>query len=217
MSSGLPIGSGKCKPPAALADENQWLHMFGDVNFIEYGGQILLPDHDGVPYLEVVVPPCDDEAKHGSWLPTAKWEVYRVEPERKKMVEVDRVIYLVCEAWAPDWTHPLPQYDEWFHEDLKDIASCVGRPMQEIRDDICSPDPVRRSAAYIDMAAYWGWYEFDQYPLSLTQHEVHERYGMVAECECADCEQEREREINRAAMCDWKAYKAAQAAKDEEE
>lgn len=194
MSSGLPVGHEKYAP--YVCDPEKALAAFGDVDFIEYGGQLLMPgvDEDDEPYLEVVQEPCDDETKYGDWLPDARWTIYRVEPEQMKLVEKDRRIYLVCLRYEPDWPHPVSSYDEWFHKDLGDVASCIGSSMLNIRDRICSDDPIKRASAYIDMADYFGWYEFDQYPLSLTQHEVHTRYGAVDECECTSCCREEDAE-----------------------
>lgn len=198
MSSGLPVGSERYVP--YVCDPEKAIAAFGDVNFIEYGGQLLMPgvDANDEPYLEVVQQPCDDETKYGVWLPDARWTIYRVEPEQKKIVEKNRQVYLVCVRYADDWPRPASSYDEWFHKELEAVASCIGSSMQSIRDGICSDDPIERASAYIDMAAYWGWHEFDHYPLRLTQHEVHLRYGAVDECECRDCELNREEELNRA-------------------
>lgn len=170
-----------CDPSKALA-------TFGDVNFIQHDGQLLVPGvEDGEPYLEIIETPPDDMWVDGEFTPDARWTVYRVEPEPLKLVESNRQVYLVTESYQPDWSHPLSAYDEWFHKDLESVANSLGLTMEHIRDRLCSSDVRVRAGAYIDLASYFGWYEFDQYPLHLTQHEVHERYGMVDSCECAEC------------------------------
>lgn len=189
MSSGLPIGHEKYKP--YVCDPTKAIAKFGDVNFIDYGGQLLMPgaSEDDQPYLEVIVEPCDDECEHGDFKPDAKWTVYRVEPEQLKVVEVDRRVYLVCKSYeSPSWPHPVATYDEWFHHDLSSVADSMDFEMSELRAGFCSDDPIVRAQSYICLAGYHGWHEFDSYPLSLTMHEVHQRYGMSAECECPLCE-----------------------------
>ena len=147
-------------------DVENVLATFGDVNFIEYGGQ-LLKLADGDLYLEVIEPP--SERQH--------WEVYRVPVERFQVVEHDQRVYLVGEAWRPDWPGALSTRDEWFHKDMRDIAKFAGVELQELRGWFCSEDPAVRARGYLAVGAFHGWFEFDQYPQRLTEAEVYELYG----------------------------------------
>jgi len=188
MSSGLPIGHEKYKP--YVLDMSKVRHVGGDINFIEYGGTLLVPglEEDDEPHLEHIQEPYDDGPK--------EWTVYQVEPERKKLVEIDQTIYLVCIRYKQDWPHPVTSYNEWFHKDLESVASYVGVSFQDLRDNLCSEDPLKRAESYIDLAAYHGWHEFDHYPLRLSEHEVHERYNELEDCRCSLCEplQEEDKE-----------------------
>ncbi|NIT79624.1 MAG: hypothetical protein GWN58_33240 [Anaerolineae bacterium] len=185
MGSGLPVGHEKYKPFSV--DVSRAAATFGDVDFINHGGQLLVPDADGDFYLEVIEPPTDDEARHGDWLPDAKWTVYRVTPERFQVVERDRQVYLVCAEWKPDWPGALSTRDEWFHEHLDNIAESMDMELAELRRWFCSVAGAERAMAYIAVAEHWGWCNFDHYPLKLTMHEVHERYEQVHDCTCERC------------------------------
>jgi len=167
MSSGLPVGHEKYKP--FVVDVKNAEATFGDVNFIEHGGQLLVKDADGDPYLEVVVPPEEGGPE--------RWTIYRVTPERLQVVEWDRKLYLVDHPWLPDWPGSLESRDEWFHKHLEDVADQEGIELQELRRRFCSESGAERAMAYIAVAAVHGWHEFDQYPLRLTEFEVHTRYG----------------------------------------
>lgn len=153
------------------------LANFGDVNYLDYGGQLLMPgaEEDDEPYLEIIKPPCDDEAEHGDWKP--EWTIYQVEPEQLKLVEVERQVYLVCKECRSDCPPPVAECDQWFHKRLNEVATHIGTTMQSLRNALCSDDPKTRAAAYIDMASYLGWYEFDQYPRHLSRREVYARYA----------------------------------------
>jgi hypothetical protein len=191
MGSGLPVEHPKYKP--YVVDTSKALDNFGDVNFLEHGGKLLLPGvgEGDAPYLEVIDEPCDDEAQDGDWLPSAKWVIFRMEPEQLKTVEVNRTVYLVSGNHQDDWPHPASAYDTWFHKDLEDIAGSIGMPMQDLRDMFCSDNVTERCEAYIAVASHHGWINFDQYPLTLSQHEAHSRYGALDDCQCEDCMKER--------------------------
>ncbi len=176
MSSGLPVGHQKYKPFSV--DVANALATFGDVDYLNCGGQLLVRDADGDPYLEVIEPPTEGDPK---------WTIYRVTPERFQVVEEDRQLYLVGIEWKPDWPGSLSTRDEWFHKDMANIAEHEGVELQELRHRFCSEDPVERSRGYLAVASVWGWEEFDSYPLRLTMHEAHERYGQVHDCECECC------------------------------
>lgn len=167
MGSGLPVGHPKYKP--FVVDVENALATFGDVNFIDHGGQLLVRDADGDPYLEVIEPPNENERQ--------VWTIYRVGVERFQTVEQDRQVYLVGEAWRPDWPGALSTRDEWFHKHLDSIADHEGVELQELRGWFCSEDPKDRARGYLAVAAVHGWVEFDQYPLELSEFEVHQRYG----------------------------------------
>jgi len=148
--------------PQNVCDPQKALATFGDVDFINCGGQLLMPNSSGgdKPYLEIIEPPSDDETIDGYWTQESKWTIYRVEPETG---------------------------DQWFDEHLSEVADCVDTSVAELQRLLRSDNAGERAQAYIYVAAVYGWYEFDQYPLVLTQHEVHKRYNMTEDCQCEQC------------------------------
>lgn len=87
--------------------------------------------------------------------PKARWTIYRVALDQE----------------VPNWG------------DINDVALTVGSTSRNLRADFLSDDPVRRATAYQDWAGYYGWNNFDDYPLVLTKTEVYRRYGEELELE----------------------------------
>jgi hypothetical protein len=160
---------------------------YGDVDFLKYGGQLLLPNRDeiGNPYLEVIEPPTEN-------LDTT-WVIYRFDVDRLKKVIVKRTYHLVPFGYEPaTWPHPVRMYNEWFVDSLPNVAESMDCPEEELITDLCSEKPEERARAYIMLGEYHGWENFDSYPLHLSEHEAHERYGQLEHCECEECEKARE-------------------------
>ena len=80
--------------------------------------------------------------------PGAEWTVYRV----------------VLDQEVPDWG------------DVKAVAQSTGQPAKEIRNGFIDDDPIQRALAYQAWAGYYGWENFDNYPLTLSILEVEKRY-----------------------------------------
>jgi hypothetical protein len=66
---------------------------------------------------------------------------------------------------------------EWWYAKLAEVASSCGRSVDEYKDMLASGDPVRMSWVYRDLVAHFGGFEFDQYPLALTEEEAQQRYA----------------------------------------
>lgn len=56
--------------------------------------------------------------------------------------------------------------DEWFTDDLEDVARSVGGEVDEIDENLRSDNPNARASAYQDLVGYFGPVEFDQYPIT---------------------------------------------------
>ena len=76
---------------------------------------------------------------------------------------------------------------EWFHDNLHSIASNYGTTAKDLCNGFLSDDPCKHVESYLAVASYHGYYEFDQYPLSLSTHEAYERYDSLDDCPCIDC------------------------------
>ena len=175
------------------------LYLNGDVDFLTYGGIRFCTKEETEFWIEVVQQPpgldCGVEFGEGE----AKWTIYRCNLERFQVVEQDNHLYLVSCNWTSDWSHALPQYDEWFHKYLAPAAEHHGITLQELREQFCSEDPRARAAGLVTLGQYlereggWGgsWENFDSYPLSLGEHEVYTRYAQQGCC-CKVCDPEAE-------------------------
>jgi hypothetical protein len=70
--------------------------------------------------------------------------------------------------------NPLADYTPWFARSLDSVADCVGRPVQDLIDALCSNDPCVLAGAYDDLIAYHGLDNFDSDPQEWTMSEVAE-------------------------------------------
>lgn len=145
------------------------IQSFGDVNFIDYGGQLLIEGEDGDLFLEIIEEPEDEE--------DGTWTIYRTDIDKLKVVHKYGKDFLVDSKYKSDWPHPVSAYEEWFSKYIDEAASTMDIDPDELINMLCSNDPIDRAEAYIVLGSYFGWYEFDQYPLHLSREEVEKRYG----------------------------------------
>src|SRR5574341_164957 len=129
----------------------------GDRNPIEYGGgYIFTASGSGGPWveyfdgLETVAPDADEDED----------------------LDLEVIIYRV--DLHEDGKRFLSWYD-WV--DWNDVARSAGQDVE----DYTSPSNLRtaqaRALAIQDAAGYYGWHEFDQYPLQLTLGKLKQRWG----------------------------------------
>jgi hypothetical protein len=145
----------------------------GDVNPIDYSGGFIYTDETGIypPELEWI----ESEDSHKAE-PT-NWTVYRILLERCAMVKIDGAFRLITANYKPDWTHPIDRYIEWFDESIKNVSDSSGIPIADLETMLCSPDPKQLAQAYLELAQYHGWENFDSYPLKFTDRsELETRY-----------------------------------------
>jgi hypothetical protein len=157
--------------------------LVGDVNFLEHGGTLI----DAMGRLWHIEEPCDDMRKEKlreEW----RWEVYQLMPERLTKVVKDRKIYYVesCIAGSNRVLEVPWMYEPWFIKRLGEVASASGGDVKSLYYGLCSSEPKTLGGAYIDIATVYGWYEFDSYPQSYTEHEVHALFE-VEGCNCNAC------------------------------
>lgn len=79
----------------------------------------------------------------------ARWTVYRVDLDQK----------------IPDWG------------DIRAVASATGASWMELGDAFMDIHPLVRAQAYMAWTDYYGWTDFDEYPLSLDSKQIDQRYG----------------------------------------
>ena len=64
--------------------------------------------------------------------------------------------------------------DEWFGDKIDDVSKCVD--FQNIEECITGENILDRARAYEAIGLYYGFVNFDNYPLELTMEEAQERY-----------------------------------------
>lgn len=141
----------------------------GDVNPFEYDGGFFYQDETGVysPELEYIQAQDDGSDAPGPW------KVYRWPLDRCETVTVNGKTLLVPFGFSArtDLPHPIADYDEWFNSNLESAAASMGRNVNEFRADLCAENLNMRAAAYLDLALYHGFENFDSYPLTFTDLE----------------------------------------------
>ena len=136
---------------------HKFIANLGDVNFIEYGGFLVLEDKDGDAFVEVVQEPYEGEAR---------WTIYRF--------DLDKVVRTEDEDGCfrpPIWC--------WFKNGVVPACDSCGESPQEFWRLIGSESATDRALAYQILVGYFGPEEFDPYPLKLSKREVTERYGAI--------------------------------------
>lgn len=120
----------------------------GDINPIDYGGGIVYQDTTGVYDPELVYfEPASDKEWHND-KKNCKVTIYRLILER----DITR---------------------EWWYKELPEIAKYAGFEVKDIKPDMSIQD---KAILYSDLISYFGAYEFDQYPIVMTQREAEVRY-----------------------------------------
>jgi hypothetical protein len=136
--------------------------QLGDVNPVDYGGCFVYTDETGVyaPEMEILESPDDDDAPEG-------WTVYRVMLE--PCTYQDGVL-------SDNKYHPT--YPVWFADKIADVARSCGIDELNLLAQFTSPDAIERAWAYRAVGEYFGFYEFDQYPLTFHDRaDVDRRYA----------------------------------------
>ena len=119
----------------------------------------------------------DADARHVAILPKPpEWEVYRVSIDRLQEVKETEggttYVWLVPASYAPDWPHVVSQYQEWFTDSLPDVESACD--FSDLREALCSADPVKRAQAYRAILDFHGWTNGDAYPVKIERKEAEE-------------------------------------------
>ena len=148
----------------------------GDVNPLDYDGGFIYEDETGVypPELEYIQAQSESNADE-----SGPWEVYRWSLDRCETVTADGKTLLVPFGFSArmDLPHPITDYDEWFNSDLESAAASMSRNVDEFRADLCTENLNMRAAAYLDLALYHGFENFDSYPLTFaSRKELEARY-----------------------------------------
>lgn len=104
--------------------------------------------------------------------------VFRVVMDRLQLIRDDEdplKFYLVGGSYKPDWGPPS-KYEEWFVNDLKDVAQTCGTTVEEMVEELTSDDPVQRSIAYENIGRHHGFENFDSDPLRMSEAKLNKRW-----------------------------------------
>lgn len=144
-----------------MSNQPKWecVAQLGDTDPIEYGGYWVLRDATGVYCEEAEV--LEEVEGEGE-----KREVYRFILEKCTFQNG----ILSDNKFHPD--HPV-----WFAKDLDKIAECSDYPLENLIQDFCSDDCVKRAWAYRAVYYYHGLINFDEYPLKLWTRQCRKRYN----------------------------------------
>lgn len=135
----------------------------GDVNPVDYGGGIVLVDDTGVyaPELEFYEAESDSD--------DSVVQVYRVSLEPHTF-----------EGGVLSDNPYHRDYPVWYADRLERVACTMDCTVDDMVSSLCGNDPIAKAIVYHDLASYFGWVEFDNYPLELTRAEAEAR--LAREC-----------------------------------
>ena len=145
----------------------------GNVHPIDHGGAFVYEDATGVYVPELEVLQCGNE--HYPY-----WQVYRFDIPRCTLangVLSDNKFHPGVWVWfaKPESERKYRPQDTTY---LKNVADFRGTTEQEMVKSLTSENAIERASAYIAIAEYHGYENFDSYPLVFFKRtEVEERYA----------------------------------------
>lgn len=145
----------------------------GDINPFDYSGGFVYIDTTGVYAPEMEWIEVNEDRK-------TSWTVYRTILDRCELAQVNGEPHLVPFGFASrtDLPYPIGSYVEWFDDSMHSVARCMGQDVNELVDEICSDEPMSRANAYLSLAQYHGWENFDSDPLQYSDRsELESRYS----------------------------------------
>ncbi len=101
------------------------------------------------------------------------FEVFRFPLERFQLIKTCLVPY----QFDVTWFRPARAYKAWFQDDLSKVADFVGTSYETLLEAFCSSEIHVRAWAWESVGSYHGFTNLDQYPLTLTQDELNERWA----------------------------------------
>jgi len=151
-----------------MTKERKFIGNIGDVDWLQHGGTLIFQDEDysceavNIDPYRTHTGEAEDE-----YDPCMKWEIHSFSLERMLILGDNSLVDAHYGSVA------------WFSDKIEDIASCVGRKPEELRDAFTSHDPFVLSNAYSDVGSYYGYNNLDTYPEYLDRAEMKERFETI--------------------------------------
>jgi hypothetical protein len=141
-----------------MTNQPKWecVAQLGDVDPVEYGGYWILRDTTGVYPEEAEVLPETSEKKR---------QIFRFILE--KCTYQNGIL-------SDNKFHP--EHEVWFAKYLEQIAESTDYPVEQLIQDFCDDDCLKRAMAYRAVYDYHGLHEFDWSPIQLSKSECRKRY-----------------------------------------
>ena len=133
----------------------------GDVNPLD-GGALLFTDETGVypPKLVLIDANLPKDGEDETW--------------RVSRVVCDRCHPIGDKAVGSNQYHPAKP--DWFSDELSAVARYCGTDVAGLVEGLCDQNEVNRGWGYQSLVGYFGVYEFDQYPVEMTEAELRNLY-----------------------------------------
>lgn len=137
----------------------------GDIDPVEYGGGWVKLDLNNRydPEMEIYVPELG--------------AAYQIILERQEVTPEGFLMDAGQYQRRAGLLYPLEQYESWFSENLDQPAACYGLDVAELRRLLCSLDVMEVAYGYECLIGFYGYDEFDGYPVPLTRAQARERYS----------------------------------------
>ena len=152
----------------------------GDIDPIAYGGGFVYQDETGVypPELTYFEPLSDEEWKNSR--ESTPLTIYRLvldPPRFKTLTELGKRTILASDLPPSERGKTWEWYNEWYVDKLPSVAQTCGVTPLRLLRELFSRKPLTRAMAYQELIAYFGPFEFDQYPLQMTEGEAYAHYA----------------------------------------
>lgn len=139
----------------------KFLANIGDVNPVDYGGKFVYKDETGVYPPEMAVLEVPEEGES---------QIYC-----EFRFILDKCTY-VNGVLSDNQFHP--EHPAWFADDIEAIEDCIGQDRGSVIAGLCSDDTLARAFAYDAIASYFGYHEFDHYPLEMSRRDAKKRFKL---------------------------------------
>lgn len=164
----------------------KYVGTVGDINPVANCGALVLVDTTGVydaeveAYLPNWAEKFRDEdnkvVRDNNGDPEFEVYVYRFDVPRHVVHEGVVVEVREYERLAFRQSQGETLYSPWRLDKLDSIGETTDRTREEMIADLCSDDPIRRADVFFnDICGYYGFEEFDSYPLLMTNTEAEAR------------------------------------------